>query len=238
MDKTVQKICDDVVKQYKPDKNVLGILLFGSAVRNKFDQFSDIDIYILLNKKGKYSRVNFVQNGIRIDIILDTKSETNSFLKDDIYNVKRNTSHMLAHGRILYQKDGYLTEIVKQAKNNLKLHTKYNVGEVLMHKYSIDDFWGEVQRDYKKNDFVAFDLDSHLLMDNIIELFLKIKGDFLRQPSEMIGIINKNDKKFGKYIERFYITKDLTAKIKILSKSINYIYKLSDGPLPVKWEIE
>jgi len=51
VEKLIQKICSDVVKEYKPDKNVLGILLFGSAARNKFDQYSDIDIYILLNKK-------------------------------------------------------------------------------------------------------------------------------------------------------------------------------------------
>ena len=51
MKEFIQKICDDVVKEYKPNKNVLGILLFGSAARNKFDQYSDVDIYILLNKR-------------------------------------------------------------------------------------------------------------------------------------------------------------------------------------------
>jgi hypothetical protein len=48
--------------------------------------------------------------------------------------------------------------------NNLKLKTKYKKGEILMHKYSIDDFWGEVQRDIKNNDYLAFGLDSHLLI--------------------------------------------------------------------------
>ncbi|KKU85374.1 MAG: hypothetical protein UY14_C0025G0006 [Parcubacteria group bacterium GW2011_GWA1_47_9] len=44
MEKFIQKICNDLVEQYKQDKNVLGILLFGSAARNKFDKYSDIDM--------------------------------------------------------------------------------------------------------------------------------------------------------------------------------------------------
>lgn len=149
MEKFIQKICSDVVKQYKPDKNVLGILLFGSAARNKFDKYSDVDIYILLKKKANYSRLNFVKNNIRVDIILNRVKEAESFLKEDKFNIERNTSHMLAHGKILYRASGNLNRIVTKAKRNLKLPTKYTKNEILMHKYSIDDFWGEVQRDIK-----------------------------------------------------------------------------------------
>ena len=62
MEELTQKICNEIADQYKPDKNVLGILLFGSAARNKFDKYSDIDIYVLLDKKGKFSRSNFIEN--------------------------------------------------------------------------------------------------------------------------------------------------------------------------------
>lgn len=65
-----------------------------------------------------------------------------------------------------------------------------------MHKYSIDDFWGETQRDARNSDYLAFGLDSQLLMNNIIELFLKLKGEFFRQPNEMSEIFKKLDKKF------------------------------------------
>lgn len=227
-----------MVGQYKQDKNVLGILLFGSVARNKFDRYSDIDILILLKKKSDYSRFNFIKNSIRVDIILNTVSEAKSFLKEDERNIKRNTSHMLAYGKILYQKGDDLEMIMTKARNNLKLRTKYNNDEILMHKYSIDDFWGEVQRDFKNNDRMAFELDSHLLMKNIIELFLKIKGEFLRQPNEMASIVNKEDKKMGYYMEKFYKTRGLKSRIMILSKIIEHTYKLANGPLPPKWQIK
>ena len=231
----IQKICDDVVKQYKQDKNVLGILLFGSVARNKFDQYSDVDIYILLNKKGKFFRHNFIRNGIRVDIILNTIKEAREYLKEERNNLRRITSHMLAPGEILFQRGENLGKIQVIAKNNLKLKTKYKKGEILMHKYSIDDFWGEVQRDIKSNDHLAFGIDSYLLISNIMELFLKLKGEFLRQPNEIMESLKKLDKKFSDQIENFYKANDMQNKKQILSNLVEYIHGKSKGPLPRSW---
>ncbi|OIP78060.1 MAG: hypothetical protein CO002_01740 [Candidatus Portnoybacteria bacterium CG_4_8_14_3_um_filter_44_10] len=238
MEKFVQKICEDVAKQYKPDKNVLGILLFGSAARDKFDKYSDVDIYILLNKRGKFSRNNFIKNGIRVDIILNTTGEAENYLKADKNNLRRITSHMLAHGKVLFKRGGWLEKIQAVAKNNLKLKTKYKRSEILMHKYSIDDFWGEVQRDIENNDHLAISTDSHLLVTNIVELFLKLNGEFLRQPNEMRKILERLDRKFSDQVESFYKTKNLQDKKRILSRLVRYIYEKSGGPLPKRWRLD
>jgi len=238
MEKFIKKICSDIVKQYKQNKNVLGILLFGSVTKNKFDQHSDIDIYILLNRKGKFSRINFIKDKIRIDIILDTVKEALAFLKEDKLNVRRNTSHMLAKGKILYQTNNNLDRVIAKAKRNLTLRTKYNNDDILMHKYSIDDFWGEIQRDIKNQNYTAFGLDSQLLLNNIIELFLKLNGAFFRQPDEMFKTLSKLDKYFADKIENFYKATILETKKEILGDLVTYIYKKSHGPLPQKWSIE
>jgi len=235
MEKFIQKICNDLVEQYKQDKNVLGILLFGSAARNKFDKYSDIDVYVLLDKKGKFSRSNFVKNGLRVDIILNTIKEAADYLKEDRNNLRRITSHMLAYGKILFQRRKYLEKIQSIAKSNLKLKTKYKKGEVLMHKYSIDDFWGEVQRDIENKDSLAFGIDSHLLVTNIMELFLKLNGEFLRQPNEIKRVLKRLDRKFSDQIENFYRASNIQNKKQILSNLVEYIYKKSKGPLPKKW---
>ncbi|HAJ44842.1 MAG: hypothetical protein UV53_C0015G0002 [Candidatus Azambacteria bacterium GW2011_GWE1_42_9] len=236
MNKLIQKICSSVIEQYKQDKNVLGIMLFGSAARNKFDQYSDIDIYILLNKKGKFSRINFIKNGIRVDIILNTVAEAKECLKKDKNALRRITSHMIACGAILFQRGEVLKKIQSVAKNNLQLKTKYKSSEVLMHKYSIDDFWGEVQRDVQNEDYLAFGLDSHLLVKNIIELFLKLNGEFLRQPNEMFGLLNKLDSNFYDILKDFYKENNIDRKKDILGELVKYIYKKSNGPLPQQWK--
>lgn len=238
MENIIKKICEELVTEYKKNKNVLGIVLFGSATRNKFDRYSDIDIYILLKKKGAYSRLNFLKNNIRVDIILDTVKEAEAFLKEDAFNIKRNTSHMLANGKIIYQAGVDLNRVIAKAKHNLKLRTKYSDKEIMMHKYSIDDFWGEVNRDIQNQNYTAFGLDSQLLLNNIIELFLKLNGSFFRQPNEMFKTLNEIDTQFATEIENFYKATTLKTKKKILGGLVTRIYKKSHGPLPQNWSIK
>ncbi|MEK7143161.1 MAG: nucleotidyltransferase domain-containing protein [Patescibacteria group bacterium] len=237
MNKLIQKICNDIKEQYKQDKNVLGIMLFGSAARNKFDQYSDIDIYILLNKKGKFSRLNFIKNRIRVDIIFNTIKEAREYLKKDKNALKRITSHMTAYGVIVFQRGETLKKIQFIAKNNLQSKTKYKSSEILMHKYSVDDFLGEVQRDAQNKDYLAFGLDGHLLVKNIVELFLKLNGEFLRQPNEMFGLLNKLDSDFCGILKDFYKENNIDRKKNILEKLVKYIYKKSGGPLPQQWKV-
>src|SRR3989338_4968710 len=175
---------------------------------------------------------------MRVDIILDTSKETESFLKEDKFNIRRNTSHMLANGKIFYRANNDLNRVIAKAKRNLKLRTKYNNEEILMHKYSIDDFWGEVQRDIKNQDYTAFGLDSQLLFNNIVELFLKLHGGFFSQPNEMFKTLSKIDKNFATKIENFYKATALKTKKKILAQLVTYIYKKSHGSLPQEWTIK
>jgi predicted nucleotidyltransferase len=225
MNEIIQIICDNVVTQYKSDKNILGIALFGSVARGKSDKYSDVDIYILTKDKPDYSRINFIEKNIRVELIFDQITEALKYLKEDEYNVKRITSHELAFAKILYQVNDKFNNLINKAKQNLKSHTKYDNDEMLMHKYSIDDFWGEIQRDYKSNDRMAFELDSHLLMGNIIEIFFKVNGYFLLQPNEMLKFIKEKDKIFSKYLTNYYRAKSPKAKLKIIPKIIEYTYK-------------
>jgi len=226
-----------VVEQHKKDRNVLGILLFGSAARNKLDRYSDIDIYVLLRKKGKLSRSNFIVGARRVDVIFDAIQETKKYLNTENGNLRRITSHMLAHGKILFQRGDYLKRFLFIAQRNLRSKTKLENSAVLMHKYSIDDFFGEVQRDTRNNDSVAFGLDSQLLMGNIIELFLRSKGEYLRQPNEMRETLRKLDKKFSREIESFYETGDIKRKGRILAGLVRRVYKISGGALPKRWSL-
>ncbi|MDP2656651.1 MAG: nucleotidyltransferase domain-containing protein [bacterium] len=236
MQKIVQKIYDEIVTQYKPDKNVLGIMVFGSAARDTSDEYSDIDFYIIVRKLAKFARIGLIKYGIPIDIIIEPINETNKYLNEDKNALKRNTSHMLAHSAILFQRSASIAKIQAIAKSNLNLKTKYTKEEILMHKYSIDDFLGEVRRDAKNQDSVAFGVDSQLLINNIMELFLKINGDFLRQPKELHARLNDIDKRFGNLVNHFYLATDRQDKIKILSALIKYIYTKT-RPLPKKWSI-
>lgn len=234
----IEEISQYVINLYKNNKNVLGIFLFGSAARNKFDKHSDIDFFIVLEKKCKFSRRNFIKNKIRVDIIFNTKEETYQYLKKDKYSINRITSHMLAHGKILIDTKNTLKKLQKLSANNLKLKTKYCSDDILMHKYSIDDFWGETKRDIEKKDFFAFGIDSQLLIKNIIELFLRMNKQFSRRPDETGRLIYKIDKKFFNLINSFYKTGSIEKRMRALAVLVKYIYQKSGGALPSSWRIK
>lgn len=99
----IQKITDQIVKNYQPEK----IILFGSTAAGKMDEDSDLDLVIIKNtKKRFYDRIGEALKAVRsitpkppIDFLVYTPYEfermkkTNYFVKDEI--VKR--------GEILYE---------------------------------------------------------------------------------------------------------------------------------------
>ena len=213
-------------------------MLAGSAARNKFDKFSDIDFCILTSKQGPKTRDNFLFKKTRVDIIFDTVKGTRSFLIADKGNVKRVTSHILTHGIIIFERGEALAKAQALAIKNFKSKTVLKPEEVLMHKYSIDDFLGEVRRDLKNGDHLAFGLNSQLLVNNVIELILKLRGSFWLQPNEMRVALKRLDRNLATMIDRFYKTTSYIRKEEILSEIVKYTYSISGGPLPKKWSLK
>lgn len=232
-----REIQNHILSTYTKDSNVLGIMLFGSVARGISDKYSDIDFYILLQKKGMFERKNIPYKNVHMDIILDDIAEATDFIEQEKYGVRRNMSHMLAHGTILFAQDKRLEKLQKIAKKNLTLKTKSTKQEILMHKYSIDDFFDEMSRNMKKRDYIAFGLNSNLLMQNILELFLKTKKSFFLQPNEIHTLLVKLDPVFAEYVKQFYSSKNLSSIKTIVEKCIKHVYKISGGSLPQKWEI-
>jgi len=238
MNNIIAKIYEELAEQYKLDKNVLGIALFGSVARGKSDEYSDIDIYIILKTKIDYSRKSFLEDGVRVEILFDTVDDAFEFLEEDKYSIHKNTSHMLAHAKILYKASDDLDKIIEIAKNNLEMPAKYSNDEILMHKYSINDFWIDINRNCKNKNTVAFEINSSLLVKNIIELFLKVKGGYLKQPNEMGDYLKSIDSHFGELIAKYCEVIKLDNKIEIMSDIIKYLHKISGGPLPEEWSVK
>ena len=236
MNEQIQKIEKAVLSEYEGAKDVLAIFIFGSAARGGFDQYSDVDFMILLKKKRAYDRRNFLIDGTRIDVLFEVEKETQKYLSLDKGNVRRITSHMLAHGKLLFATNPLAKKLQSIAERNLKGKTKYTKGELLMHLYSIDDFLGEAKRDVERGDLMALGLDSALLINNAIELLFKLNGDYLRQPREIRSILEKTDSEFVSLLTRFSTASTQIEQTNLLEKIAGYSYKKAGGPMPKSWK--
>lgn len=233
----LEKIAKQQVNKLIKRKDVLGILVFGSLARGGVDKYSDIDIYVLLSKKPKFSRQGKKENGIIVDIQLDDKKVAYESINEEKFKVRRNFSHMIAMGKIVYDTSGEMKKLQVLAKSNLRFKTKMSNQEKIMHLYSIDDFYGEVLRYCQSDDDIAFRQNCELLVNNIIDFFLKLKGDYWRRPNEMKAVFMKHDKKFATLLVNYYKEADKRKIVKVLSALTERIYILAKTKLPNKWFI-
>jgi len=232
-----EKNLNKIIERYSKDHNIEGVMLFGSLVRGKIDKYSDIDIYVLTNKLSKYSRQSFYIAKYPVDILIDSIDEVSGYLKNERFSIWKNVSHMIAHGKIIFDRNGLLQKFKKIAGDNLRNKTKYTKDEILLHKYSISDFWGEIQRFIEEKNYFAFGRNAEFLINNIIGVFLKIHGIFLLRPNELIESINKIDSAFANKLIKYYKTKTLLEKLSILKWLVQYTHKNYGGKLPKKWNV-
>jgi len=211
-----------IVKKYSQNVNVLGIMIFGSAVSDNFDNFSDVDFYILSKNEGQYSRYNYLDNGRRVDIIFDSLQVVKQYLNEERVGLYRNVSHMLAKGKIIYQRGKYFQKLQYFAKKNLENKIKYPKEKLLMCEYSIDDYYAKSCRDYKKGDYFSFGVHSGLVISNAVELVLIKHKEFLRPAPELGILLKKIDESFFAILNQYL--NSLTAKQKMLNlkRIINY----------------
>lgn len=236
--KIITNLSRQVISKYAKSRNVLGIFLIGSAAQGTFDRYSDVDFFIVLKKQGgaKQEKIT-AKTGIAIELLFNTSEEVKQYLQREKLNIRRNVSHMLATGMILYQSSPFIRKLQNAAKKNIESKTKYSKGEIMMHKYSLEDFLEDARRDVSCKNTIAFYLDSCFFIQNAIDLLLKLNGNFYRKPKEMKTLLQHIDSNFLRLLQNFYAVKSLKAKLKTLERISQLITKRSGGALPSRWTL-
>ena len=234
----VENIYTEVVQRYSHDRNVVGILVFGSMARGTADQFSDVDIYIISKSKGEISRLSFQYEQKQVELLFDSTEDLRAFLKAERSSVHRNISQMMAQSKVLYASDAKILDtIINEARANLATKTKLTRDEIVMHRYSTSDFLVKAKRDAHNKDAIAFGMTSGLLVANVLELFLKINGLYFKQPKDLSKDLAKIDERFAKLLSSFYESRSLKEKQLRLSKIAEYGFSIAGGRLPAKWQL-
>lgn len=237
MHKIFLEIQSQILSRYKDDPNVLGVMVFGSQVSGQADAFSDIDLYVLTDKVGLYTRQSFLVSKTPVDVIIDSVDMAREYLQDDRYSIRRPTSIMLAGGKIIFERTDDLNKLQKTAKRNLRLKTRSTKSDFLMHAYSLDDFLKDLQRDVKNNNRLQFALNEQLFVNNAIELVLRKHGSYWRHINETLAELNKLDHIFIRYLSKLFFDDSLEQRLKTAQKVFVYLKKRYKCSLPKKWTI-
>lgn len=232
-----EQILEDLRKKFEKDPHVLGMVVFGSQAQGSTDEFSDLDVYVVLTQNDGRERVYKRIQGVRVDILFDTVKKIGEYLKLEEGKFWRNVSHMLAHGKILFSRSGKLLSLQEQAKKNLLKKTILRRDEKIMHMYSIEDYWYKAQRDAKKKDTIAFQRDASHILNNSIELILKVQGAFLPPARELDVKLKRVDGVFRNLILAFYKESNLEKQLSALKAIVSHTTKRF-GQVPNGWMIK
>lgn len=232
-----KRLCDQLLRRVTRDQAVVGVLVFGSAIRGPFDQYSDIDFYILRKRQGPEARRNERIGSRRLDIIIQTITETKKTLRIEYGTVRRPLSQMLASGRILWSRTDDLVRLKRRAQQNLRAPTRFRQDEILMHLYSIEDFFDALRRDRKERDVIAFGVDSELLIGNLVELFLKLHRSYFRPPREMAATLLNIDRRVARLLRQYYCASSFSSRVRVLTTLVHLLQQMTGGPLPRRWVI-
>jgi predicted nucleotidyltransferase len=230
-------ILSDLRRQYQKDPNVLGMIFFGSQAQGRTDEFSDLDVYIILLKDDGRKRIYKRVQGLRVDILFDSVESIANYLQREEGKLWRNVSHMLASGKILFSRSTKLPQLLKRAKRNLAKKTRMARDEKLLHLYSIEDYWYKAQRDAKNKNALAFQKEASHVVNNAVELLLKAHGDYLPPAREMDAKLKRIDGIFRNRLLSFYKAKGFQKQLSKLRLLVQHIEK-QFGTVPNNWTVK
>lgn len=108
----------------KIDKqDLMLVLLFGSLVKGKYTQYSDIDVLCVYDRKFKDMKERFLTSYKYSDGLVQTKTLTLQEFKDNLRAGNSFLCHIVEEGIILYNKIplNLIQEWFKEGKKNLKV---------------------------------------------------------------------------------------------------------------------
>ena len=171
-------------------KEVEAILLVGSYAVGNNNEYSDIDIYIILKDKIKYrERGNILINGILIEYFMNPIRKVIDYLKNDKRGHGGSMANMLINGLLIYGNRKVIKELKRKARYYLNRKNKKDK-QYYYHAWDMYD-------DYKACMFHK-EMPYYNALQALIEAYL-YNNDYLLLPPQKIERIFKDEEYRNKY---------------------------------------
>lgn len=164
-----QLALEKFLDEYKNKDYFVGALLTGSYATENYDKNSDIDIYIVTTNETKWrERGNKNIDGFIIEYFINPKQKVLSYFEKELKDYHMSTTMMFVNGKILYDKDGSVKELINIAKNN------FNLSDIDDFKYKLNcyivwDGFDELESKYNKKEDIDF--TYNIFLQRVIDAY-------------------------------------------------------------------
>lgn len=159
------------LKEYEEDDEVIGALLCGSYANETNNEYSDIDVRLILKNSCAYKQRGCTEvNSFIIEYSKDPIWKIKDYMENDYKNGKNTESMMFAYGKILYDTTGDVKKLqdlaLEYVDKQIDTITDYKLD---VNNYYVYNLLDELKLALKENDnsFKVIYYDLLSLMYNI-----------------------------------------------------------------------
>ncbi len=232
----------EFLKKYEDDDSVVGAILFGSYATGNQNEYSDIDVYLVLKNDVNYQeRGNVDSNSYLIEYFMSPVWKIKKYMEEEFNDNDLCTANMFAYGKIIYDLDGSVKELQDKALEYIDKPLNNIKSEKLsMNNYFLWNYLDELKLCLKENN-PQFNLIYYNALKNVYEAY----SEYLSIPKLPLTKIYKilTDESFRRKHHVFKLPEDEFIKLytrcfemdkpdrmyKNIEELINYYYKKQGG---------
>jgi predicted nucleotidyltransferase len=230
------------ISKWKNKKDVVGAIACGSYITGNPTKHSDIDIHIILDKNTRWrERGNEVINGILIEYFANPMFQNLKYLKSDYTKRRKMDVNMFLTGKVLFDKNGDLTKIIKEAKKwDKKKFAKPGKISVELSKYALWDMRDNLEEVYESAS-EDFEFVYHNYLNELFDKYSAFLGFVTIGPNKLLRFLTLErdklkyrinefpDKEFREMIVSALIEKDKSKMMQIYSLLTEHVLSKMGG---------
>jgi predicted nucleotidyltransferase len=241
----------EFLKKYEEDDDVIGAILCGSYATNTQNEYSDIDVYLVLKDGCNYSlRGSTECNSYLIEYFMNTKKNILDNMEKDFNNNSLYTMVMFAYGKIIYDLDGGVKELQDIALEYVDKPFNVITSKKLdLNNYNLWTYFDKLKACLKNNE-PEFNLIYYKVLSDIYDIYAEYQG-IPKLPKTKIHkiltdeeyrrkchIFKLADENFVKLYTKCFEPNKANIMYKNMETLINYYYQRVGGFNIRKFELK
>lgn len=241
----------EFLKEYEDNDDVIGAILCGSYATGNQNEYSDIDVQLILKDTCDYSIHGVTEsNSFLIEYFINPVYKIKEYMELNYKNNKQMTQNMFAYGKIIYDLDGSVKELQDLALEYIdKPFEVISSKKMDINNYHVWDLLDELKVSLQENS-PNFNLIYYKLLDCLYENYCELQGIPKLPISRIYKILTNEefrkkyhvfkmpDNKFiGLYI-KCYKESSQETMYKNINNLVDYYYEVQGGFNIRRFELE
>lgn len=232
----------EFLKEYEDNDDVIGAILCGSYATGNQNEYSDIDVQLVLKDTCDYSIHGVTEsNSYLIEYFINPVYKIKEYMELNYKKNKQMTQNMFAYGKIIYDLDGSVKELQDLALEYIDRPFKnISSSKLDINNYHVWDLLNELKVSLKE-ERLDFNKIYYMLLNDIYDIYAEYLGVQKLPKTKIYKILTDEDyrKKYhvfklpedefiNLYLKCYNLDKP-DRMYKNIEKLINYYYKKQGG---------